>query len=123
LERAIARELCQMIVSDCQPIQNLKVLTKIGNDFGQEHKMPWGKFWIEDALKAFEKKLETTAGKFCVGDEVTLADVCLVPQIYNANRFGVDMKQFPRINAVAENCNSLKYFKDAHPDNQPDTQK
>ena len=63
-------------------------------------------------------------GKYCVGDQITMADCCLVPQVYNAaNRFKVDMKQFPNINQIVQNLEQVKAFIAAHPDNQPDKQK
>ena len=64
-----------------------------------------------------------SAGKYSVGDEVSIADICLIPQLYNAGRFSVDMDQFPRIKAVAANLEELDAFKAAHPDEQPDAQK
>lgn len=84
-----------------------------------------GKYWIEEGLRAFEKRIEKTtkSDKFCFGDEISMADICLIPQVYNANRFGVDMKQFPKINSIVEHCSSLQYFKDSHPDQQPDKPK
>ena len=76
-------------------------------------------------MRAFEKRIEKTtkSDKFCFGDEISMADICLIPQVYNANRFGVDMKQFPKINSIVEHCSSLQYFKDSHPDQQPDKPK
>ena len=63
-----------------------------------------------------------SGGKYCVGDEITMADCCLIPQVYNANRFKVDMKQFPNINRIVQNLEQVKAFVRAHPDNQPDKQ-
>ena len=63
-----------------------------------------------------------SGGKYCVGDQITMADCCLVPQVYNANRFKVDMKQFPNINRIVQNLEQVKAFIAAHPDSQPDKQ-
>uniref|UniRef100_A0A7S1KTI1 Maleylacetoacetate isomerase n=1 Tax=Percolomonas cosmopolitus TaxID=63605 RepID=A0A7S1KTI1_9EUKA len=114
------RRLALQIAAGIQPIQNLSVLKKIVADFGEEHKMPWGKHFIEKGFKELEMMLSQTAGKYSYGDEVTIADLCLVPQVYNANRFSVDMDQFPTIKRVHEACVALDEFKEAHPDQMPD---
>ena len=69
------------------------------------------------------RKLAESAGKHCVGDEVTMADVCLVPQVYNANRFKVDMTQYPTITRINASLAELTEFQAAHPDQQPDAVK
>ncbi|GFO49168.1 glutathione s-transferase zeta 1 [Plakobranchus ocellatus] len=74
------RALAEIVNSAIQPLQNSKVLQKVG-----EGKEEWARFFIERGLKGFEKMLETTAGTYCYGDQVTMADLCLVPQIYNAS--------------------------------------
>ena len=88
----------------------------------QAEKIGWGKYWIDHGFKALEKALEETSGKYCVGDTITMADCCLPPQVYNANRFKVDMSQFPNINRIMENLKPLKAFEAAIPSNQPDAQ-
>jgi maleylacetoacetate isomerase len=67
-----------------------------------------------------EKILEETSGKFCVGDNVSFADICLIPQIYNAVRFNVDLKNYPLISQIQKNCEELEEFKNAHPEKCPD---
>ena len=94
--RAQVRKLALAVACDIQPLQNLKVLIEVG----EANKMAWGKKWIAQGLAALEKYLEKTAGVYSFGDNITLADLCLVPQVYNANRFGVDMSQFPIISRV-----------------------
>ena len=74
-------------------------------------------------ILALERVLQQTAGKFCVGDTVSLADVCLVPQVYNARRFEVDMKQFPIIERIDAELGKIEAFQRAHPDQQPDAVK
>jgi maleylacetoacetate isomerase len=78
------------------------------------------KKWIEKGFQAIEKRLPTRAGKFCFGFDVTLADIVLVPQVYNAERFGIDMSEFPLISKIAGNCRQLEPFRLAAPENQPD---
>ena len=116
LERVKVRELTELICSGIQPLQNLVVLQKIGD----ETKMEWGRFWIEKGFKALEQSLSKTAGKYCVGDKVTMADLCLVPQVGNAYRFSVDMSSFPLISKINEELSKIEEFKQAHPSVQPD---
>lgn len=84
LKRCKVRELCQVIASGIQPLQNVTVLMQIG-DKGND----WAKQWITKGFIAIEKLLSTSplAGKFCVGDEISMADCCLVPQVFNARRY------------------------------------
>eukprot|EP00005_Dracoamoeba_jomungandri_P001276 CAMPEP_0174253054 /NCGR_PEP_ID=MMETSP0439-20130205/2445_1 /TAXON_ID=0 /ORGANISM="Stereomyxa ramosa, Strain Chinc5" /LENGTH=213 /DNA_ID=CAMNT_0015333861 /DNA_START=19 /DNA_END=660 /DNA_ORIENTATION=- len=116
--RAQVRNIALVISADIQPVQNLRVLKYVGLD----KKIEWGKHWITLGFEALEKILERTSGKYCVGDEVTMADLCLVPQVYNANRFGVEMDKFPNISRINEALCELPAFVEAHPDNQPDAE-
>jgi len=118
LQKAKVRMLCEIINSGIQPIQNLAVLKKHSED--QEERKAWAKYWIEKGFRALEVELVSTAGEMSVGDQVTLADCCLVPQIYNAVRFGIDMSQFPVVSRVHENLRTKPAFIAAHPDQQPD---
>lgn len=117
-QRAKVREIVGMIACDIQPIQNLRVLQKVG----LENKLEWGAFWIEKGLQYVENVLEKTAGTCCVGDEVSMADLCLIPQLYNANRFKVDLSAFPVTQRVAAHLEALPAFAKAHPSAQPDAQ-
>ncbi|VDI84241.1 maleylacetoacetate isomerase [Mytilus galloprovincialis] len=110
------REITETICSGIQPLQNLVVLQKIGD----EKKNEWGQFWINKGFVALEQLLNKTAGKYCLGDEVTMADLCLVPQVGNAIRFNVDMSKFPLISKINEELSKLEAFKKAHPFAQPD---
>ena len=85
-----------------------------------EERKAWSKHWITKGFTALESVLAKTSGQYCVGDEVSMADCCLVPQIYNANRFSVDMKSFPIISKIGETLSKLPAFIRAHPSNQPD---
>ncbi|XP_045584398.1 probable maleylacetoacetate isomerase 2 isoform X2 [Procambarus clarkii] len=114
--RAKVREVCEVIASGIQPLQNLSVLQKVGD----EKKMEWAQFYINKGFIALEQLLAGCAGKFSVGDEVTLADCCLVPQVYNAFRFRVDKTPFPTIMRVNDALKDLEPFKAADPSNQLD---
>ena len=93
------REICEVINAGTQPIQNLSVMVKHSSD--QSERVKWSHFWIEKGLQSVEILIEKCSGNFCVGDTLTMADCCLVPQVYNANRFKVDMNQFPNIDKLA----------------------
>lgn len=82
IKRCKVREICEVITSGIQPLQNTIVLKHIGEEKSKE----WAQFFIERGLGAIEKLLSSSARKYCVGDEITMADCCLVPQVYNARR-------------------------------------
>lgn len=110
-----------MINSGTQPIQNLCVMAKHSSDPAE--RIEWSHYWIEKGLKAVEKVLVKCSGKYCVGDEITMADCCLVPQVYNAiNRFNVDMEQCPTILRIVKCLEQHEAFVVSRPDNQPDAQ-
>ena len=113
------REFCQIIASDIHPINNLSVLKYLQKNLGvsDEDKNKWYHHWIINGFDAIEKILESSAGKFCFGDSVTLADICLVAQVYNANRFNVPVDNYPNIVRINSNCLNLEEFKKASPDN------
>nr|XP_026696383.1 maleylacetoacetate isomerase-like [Ciona intestinalis] len=115
-KKAKVKEICEMIGSGIQPIQNLAVLNKVG-----ETRMDWGKYWIDVGFQALEKMLQNCAGKYCVGDDITMADAFLVPQVGNAIRFKVDMSQFPIISRINATLEEHPAFKAAHPNNQVDS--
>lgn len=120
--RAQARQIAEMINSGIQPLQNLMVLNAVGElSADQAKKMDWAKHWITRGFIALERTLAKTAGKFCVSDEVSIADLCLVPQLFGAHRFGVDMSPFPTISRVAGECSKLEAFQVADAAKQPDT--
>ncbi|XP_053701591.1 maleylacetoacetate isomerase isoform X2 [Synchiropus splendidus] len=115
-KRAQVRMISDMIASGIQPLQNLHVIQKIGAE-----KVPWAQYFINRGFQALEPVLKQTAGVYCVGDEISMADVCLVPQVYNAERFKVDMDQYPTIKRVNEGLLELEAFSTTHPSCQPDT--
>ncbi|KAL3873633.1 hypothetical protein ACJMK2_036728 [Sinanodonta woodiana] len=116
VKKAQALALAELINSGIQPLQNLHVLQKVGED----KKTEWAHFWINKGLTAFEKMLKDTAGKYCVGDSITLADIFLVPQVYNAHRFNVDLTQFPLIQKISATLDNHEAFKAADALVQPD---
>lgn len=83
-------------------------------------KSTWAEYWIKTKFEGLEKLLSETSGKCCVGDAITMADICLVPQVLNAIRFGIDLKQFPLINKINEYLSTIDAFKASHPSVQPD---
>lgn len=125
VEKARIRALSHDIACDIQPLGNLRVLQTLEFQFGasSEQQHAWCRNWIEQGFKGIEQRLATQAGKYCFDFDVTLADVCLVPQVYNAKRFNVDLTQFPLIKKIDENCAALPAFADALPENQSDAPK
>ncbi len=119
--RARTRQLAEIINSGIQPYQNLSVLKRVAGDLGGDDKA-WARGFIERGLAAFEKAASETAGRFCVGDAPTLADCCLVPQLYHARRFGADVGPLERLLEIEAACAELPAFQAAHPDRQPDAQ-
>ena len=119
--RATARQLAEMVNSGIQPLQNLSVLRRLKNDLGLDE-IAWAHHVIERGLGAIESVLETSAGRFAVGDAPTFADVCLVPQLYNARRYKVALEPFPMSVRVEAACADLPAFRAAHPDRQPDAE-
>lgn len=121
-ENMKCRALALDLACDVHPLNNLRVLQYLTGPLGQDEtaKMAWYFHWLEVGFSAFEKNLLDTAGSYCFGDEPSWADICLVPQVYNAERFGFDMSPYPIINKVVAQCRALPAFKDAAPENQPD---
>ncbi len=122
MERARVRALAQVIACDTQPIQNLKVLKYLKGTLGvsDDEKLKWIRHFIGEGFRTLETYFESSAGLFSVGDSVTLVDVCLIPQIYNARRFELDFKSFPMIERVESNLSQLEAFCLAAPEVQAD---
>ena len=115
--RAKVREICELICSGIQPLQNRHALKRCDSECNVELA---GKASITYGFKSLEKILQTCSGKYCVGDEITMADACLVPQVFNAYRFQVDMEPFPCICKINNSLEQLDAFQSTHPKNQPD---
>uniref|UniRef100_A0A0N4Z3L8 maleylacetoacetate isomerase n=1 Tax=Parastrongyloides trichosuri TaxID=131310 RepID=A0A0N4Z3L8_PARTI len=118
LDRTNVRAIALTIASGIQPIQNLGVLNYYSSD--GDKKKEWANHFITKGFEALEVMLQRTHGKFCVGDEITMADICIPPQVYNAKRFDVDMSRFPIISKINEELEKIEAFKKAHPSSQPD---
>ena len=118
--RARVRELCNLITSGIQPLQNLGTLQHVGATFGPEHKGPWAKHWLVAGFAGLEKCLQRTAGRYCVGDSVTLADCCLLPQVKNAERFKLDLSDYPTVQRVADSIRQVEAFASSAPEKMPD---
>jgi maleylpyruvate isomerase len=123
LRRAHVRAFAQAITSDLHPIQNLKVLAKLRElGLSEEQVTGWAAWANREGLSACEKLIAREAGPFCFGDAPTIADLCLVPQLANARRFGVDVAAFPRLLKAEAAAQELKAFADAAPERQPDAE-
>lgn len=123
-DRARVRSIAQLIACDVHPLNNLRVLQYFENEWGvpQAERDEWVRHWIVQGFAALEATLDDhpATGEFCEGDTPTLADCCLVPQVYNARRFGVDMQRFPTISRIERACLALPAFDAARPEKQPD---
>ena len=123
-DRQRVRALAQVIACDIHPLNNLRVLQYLEHEWGvpQAERETWAKHWMAEGFAAFEALLHDhpSTGAFCDGEVPTLADCCLVPQVYNARRFGVDMAAYPTICAIEAACLALPAFREAAPDRQPD---
>lgn len=122
LGRAQVRAQVYAIAMDTQPIQNLKVLNMIGAKINDAAKTEWARHWIDNGLKGVEALVAATAGTYCYGDSVTVADICLIPQLFNARRFGVAMEQFPTLLRVEAALKLLPAFLKSEPSAQPDAE-
>lgn len=122
--RQRVRELAQLVACDIHPLNNLRVLRFFEHEWHvpQPERDEWMKHWMVEGLGAFEALLRDhpSTGTFCDGDQPGLADCCLVPQLYNARRFGVSLDAFPALAAVERACLALPAFDAARPERQPD---
>ena len=124
LARARVRALAQSIACDIHPLGNLRVLNYLGGSLGltDDARLAWSRHWIIEGFAALEKMLSTLkdSPSFCRGATPTIADCCLVPQVFNARRFGVDLTPYPAIVAIDAACAALPAFMAAHPAQQDD---
>lgn len=120
--RATVRAMVATIVADIHPLHNLRVLTALREDLGADEAAVgrWAARWIGDGLAALEVAVARHGGGFAYRDAPTLADCCLVPQLYSAERFGVDLAPYPRLVAAAARAAALPGVAAAHPSRQPD---
>ena len=124
--RAHVRALSLIVSADIHPIQNLRVMAYLRQKFDQteESAFTWSRHWIETGFDAYEAMLTQGTGKgtFSHGDAPTMADMCLVPQVFNAVRFKVDMNRYPGIRRIYDACMKLPAFDAAQPAKQPDAE-
>jgi maleylpyruvate isomerase len=116
---ARAWQLAEMVNSGVQPLQNAAVLQRVKNELRGDEQA-WARHFIARGLAALEAVGAETAEAHLVGPSVSIADVCLVPQLYNARRFGVEVGAYPTLLRVEKSCLALPAFVDSHPDRQPD---
>lgn len=126
VERARVRAISQAIACDIHPLNNLRVLRYLGSEFGIDEdgrNERWYKHWIEEGMQGLEGMLaDGRAGKFAHGDAPTMADICLFPQVYNAQRFGCDLSAFPTVLRINASCGELDAFSGSVPEKQPDAE-
>ena len=124
VDGAHVRAMALTVACDIHPLNNLRVLKYLSNELGlpQEERDAWYIHWIREGLPALETLAKTGAGQFLFGDQPTIADVCLVPQLYNARRFNVPLDDYPTLLRADENANKLEAFAAAHPDRQEQPQ-
>ncbi|WP_332852497.1 maleylacetoacetate isomerase [Duganella sp. S19_KUP01_CR8] len=125
-DRARVRALALTVAADTHPLGNLRVLKYLKNQLKvtEEVKLEWQQHWLRTGMATLERLLadDTRTGRYCHGDTPTLADCCLVPQVFGAQRFGVDMAPYPTIMRIFEACAELPAFQQAHPSQQPDAE-
>jgi maleylacetoacetate isomerase len=125
-DKALVRSMAMIVACEIHPIQNLRVLNYVKKEYNQtdEQVNRWAQHWIDLGLSALEEMLtaQQKRGKYCWGDTPTLADICLVPQLGNARRYGCDLSRYPNILAVEKNCMALPAFINAAPEKQPDAE-
>ncbi len=110
------------IACDIHPLNNLRVLQYLTGPLAlsEVQKMQWIQHWLAVGFSALESRLQQTARRYCFGDQITVADLCLVPQVYNALRFQLDMTNYPQISAIYQRCNEVEAFAKAAPERQVD---
>lgn len=125
LARARVRALALDIACDIHPLNNLRVLQYLTGPLAltEQQKLAWIQHWLAVGFTAFEQRLACSAGQYCYGDSVSLADICLVPQVYNALRFNLALQPYPNISRIYQHCQQLAAFALAAPEQQPDAER
>lgn len=124
-ERAWARSMAQTVACDIHPLNNLRVLHYLKNELHaqEDARNQWYRHWVQVGLEGLEALVQRHGKKdhpFIFGDTPGVAEICLIPQMFNARRFEIDLSAFPRLLAVEEKCLELSAFQEAAPDRQPD---
>jgi maleylacetoacetate isomerase len=122
IERAYVRSLAQIIACDIHPLNNLRVLDYLKSSVEDGLQQAWRNHWIQEGFTALEQLMQKNDywGRYCYGDTPGMADAFLIPQVYNAFRFGCEMKSYPLISGIYGNCMQEASFSNAAPENQPD---
>lgn len=119
IARANARTIAQLIACDIHPLNNLRVLQYITTTLGhnEQDKLNWYQHWMKQGFTALEKLLITYQSNpnFCIGNSISIADICLIPQVYNAKRFNCDMNNYPRICRINQHCLTINEFITSQP--------
>lgn len=122
-ERARVNALAQIVACDIHPLNNLRVINFLVDELGvaERQKLHWYRHWVAQGFAALERLLDDPAtGAYCHGEQPTLADACLIPQVYNARRFDCDLSPYPTICRIETQCLENEAFVNAAPANQPD---
>jgi maleylacetoacetate isomerase len=124
-ERAVVRQICEVINSGIQPLQNISVTNFLSDAFqlSDSQKHQWMTHWMTKGLVAIEALLQKHAGSYCFGDKITMADCFLIPQVFSSKRFKVNMDPFPKVNEIYDRCMQLTDFIKASPEHQVDFEK
>ena len=120
--RATSRAIAVAIACEIHPLNNLRVLQYLERELGlnEARRLAWYRHWVAEGFGAIETMLARSAGAFCVGDAPSLADVCLVPQVYNGRRYDCDLSPYPTIRRIDERCRQIEAFARAAPERQPE---
>jgi maleylacetoacetate isomerase len=124
VDRAHVRALAAIVACDIHPINNLRVLRYLTRNLGHDQTVieTWYNYWIATGFEAFERLVagDRRTGDFCCGDAPGLAEIALIPQVVNSERYRLDLSPYPTITRIHNNCMKLDAFAAAHPNNQPD---
>lgn len=122
-DRAWVRSIALAIACDIHPLNNTRVLAHLkALGLDETRRDEWYRHWVATGFGPIEAQLSTRGSRFCFGETPSMADVCLVPQVFNARRLDLDMAPYPRIRAIHEACMELPAFADAQPSRQPDSE-
>lgn len=111
--KALAWQFAEMINADTHPIQNVTVLDRVSSD--AQKRKEWATYFIDRGLTAFETMVKPHAGRYCLGDELSIADLCLLPQVYNAERNEMSLAPYPTVARICENLKALDSYRESHP--------
>ncbi|MGH1402147.1 MAG: maleylacetoacetate isomerase [Acinetobacter tandoii] len=121
-QRAQIRTFAQHIACEIHPLNNLRVLQYLEQTLAvsNSEKTAWYQHWIKLGFHSLEQQLQHSNGKYCFGEQASFADCCLIPQVYNAKRFQIDLTEYPKIQSIYTHCMQLAAFQQAAPEQQAD---